>query len=888
MSEAEKGKISIDLSKLNIGRLQNVINSYGDQKKSNTQQVTPKSEPKILTQEKITTQGSNRISKIVDLNTTVEKKQTTIDDTNVANKDLPEVITKIENIKPDEKDARKLESERMEKNRKNMFAQLKRDGTIRSMDPKVDTRIKPDPIKPISPINQVANKVPLKPIQNNTNTHTQKPRTGGEVSKFTSSKFTDNKKSGVKNQKDDKSKESKIISKDLQHRNKMIEKYGIKGLEMLENDNEDFETLTTILTEEDLKEVEISQSHIDEDDEKFFGKDLSFKAIEHQYFTTSVANKKSGRRQVKRYDAVVRNIQLSGNISVRDLAELISEKVGDVIKTLMKNGINSSMNEVLDVDTAELIANEMGHNVERVKLQTIYDTAILESENVNPTTVRTPIVTIIGHVDHGKTTLLDSIRKADVASKEHGGITQHIGAYTIKTINNDEITFLDTPGHAAFSSMRSMGTKITDIAVLVVAADDGIQPQTIEAIQHIFKAEIPMIVAINKIDKHDANPQKIKQDLLQHNVILEQFGGNIACVEISGKSGLNIDKLIEAINIQAEVLELKADLNARAFGNVIEARFDKNRGIISTIILKHGILKISDIIVCNKVYAKIKAIINDKGEKLTQLYPGIPAEIFGFESSPSAGDMAIFMNNEKDAREFISILENQTKDENINNKKNHASFESCQIKKKDINFIIKTDAHGSLDAISGMIKKLHHKDLNIKIIHKSVGNVSESDANLAKSINGFILCFNVVADARAKIVLQNNPEITMKVNNIIYGLIDDVKQILSSNLEPIRTETLIGKAEVRQVFGLVKINCVAGCMITSGFAIRGCIGKIFRKSEAPLTISSIKTIKRFKDDVKEAKMGYECGIQFNEDILFEIGDLMEFYEEKFTPQDIEN
>ncbi|QED23460.1 translation initiation factor IF-2 [Candidatus Deianiraea vastatrix] len=688
------------------------------------------------------------------------------------------------------------------------------------------------------------------------------------------------------------------ISKTNNRVTEMIDKYGTRILQKIESQESDYSDIIdsdvyNVSKDENADDTDdeknsakndyvITEEDITRDYERFLGKDLSFRNIDAEPFRPMIQYKRNIRRSFKKYDDVVRNIELSGNISVRDLAELISEKVGDVVKTLMKNGITAGINDVLDIDTAEFIATEMGHNVERVKVQNIYEKLFSELAEIEPEESRIPIVTIMGHVDHGKTTLLDVIRKSDIASRESGGITQHIGAYMVETKSHNKITFLDTPGHAAFTAMRKMGSRITDIAILVVAADDGIQNQTIEAIKHIQAAKIPMIVAINKIDKEDANVDRVVQDLLQHNVVAEKFGGDVVCVEISAKNNLNIDKLLDTISLHSEMLSIKTDTKARAFGHVIEAKFDKNRGAIVTIILKHGTLKIGDIIVAGTAYAKIKAIIDDKGNRLNTLIPGIPVEIFGFESTPSSSSDVFYIKDEKDARGYNEIVKEMEKTSIITS--NRMSFDDLKTVKKDVNFIIKADAFGSLEAICLMISQVSHPELNIKVMQKGTGSVTESDANLAKSINAHILCFNVTPDARAKVVIQKEG---LKCENfsIIYHLFDKVKEIASGYLARTRIETLIGKAVVRQVFTSGKDELVAGCMMESGVAVRGCFAKVLRGSEQ-IGISNIKTIRRFKDDVKEVSTGHECGIQLASNVKFEIGDLIEFYEEKFETQSL--
>ncbi len=654
----------------------------------------------------------------------------------------------------------------------------------------------------------------------------------------------------------------------------------------LNEDDDDFEDLIVESEKPSGDKFEITAEHLEKDEEKFFGKALTFVTEKSQIRHGSIPRRQ--KRGIKRYDEVVRSIEISGPMSVKDLAHLISEKASDVLKVLIKEGFPANINATLDPDTAEIVATSMGHGVLRVEAKNPLELLVDEMKSIEVDSVRVPIVAIMGHVDHGKTSLLDYIRKKNVAAKEAGGITQHIGAYTVDT-KLGKITFLDTPGHAAFSKMRSRGANLTDISILIIAADDGIQPQTIEAIKHIKNSNSTMIVVINKVDKDGVDIGKIKQDLLRYDVLLEEFGGDVIVVPISAKTGQGVDKLLETISLQAEMLDLSCASNSRAFGVVIESKFDKNLGSIATIILKHGKLSAGDIFIAGKSYAKIKYMTNDLGEKVKTLEPGIPVEVFGFETAPSAGDNLVQMDNDKHARSVMEIFADREKEEK-NKKLDIADLiaaKNSSDTRKNVNIILKTDAFGSLEAISEMIETIVHPELHIKIISKGVGNVTESDITYAKASHASIICFNVQPDSRGKIAMQKE-KINVKLHSIVYKLLDEVKMIASSKLGMIRTEKFIGKAEIKQIFE-TKTDTVAGCYVESGSILLGGIAKISKKGKDEVfATTSIKNLKRFKDSVKEVKSGHECGIMFSDKIKFEIGDVIQIYEEEFTAQKIED
>ncbi len=677
--------------------------------------------------------------------------------------------------------------------------------------------------------------------------------------------------------------EKKRLEKQQQDR--MIAKYGVKRIVKDEDDAlilGDVNVFADLHHEED--DFHITQDQIDQDHEKIFGKDLTIKSQEFDFISTSSGRKSDKRKRFASYVDVVRDVEISGPITVRDLAELISEKAGDVLKALLKSGVNVSINDNIDPDTAELIAGEMGHNVARVEKKTIQDIINDELLSVNPQTRKIPIVVVMGHVDHGKTSLLDAIRSADIAAGEHGGITQHIGAYMVHTKSGGSVTFLDTPGHAAFGSMRARGANVTDVAVLVVAGDDGIQPQTIEAINYIKSAGVPMVVAINKMDKQDANPAKIKNDLLQYGVFVEEFSGDVIAVEISAKTGAGIDKLLETILLQAEMLDLKFDPNSRAFGDMIESKFDKNRGAAVTIILRHGSIKVGDILISGSNYTKVKTILNDKKERLNTVTTGVPVEIFGFTTPPSSGDSIICMQNEQEARELSEFRANAAKAPQAARKPLDPMSIFEKSTQKEVIFIIKADTFGSLEAICGMVDAIKHEQLKIKIVHKGVGMIGESDLELAKITGANILGFHIGVDQRVRVELERS-KIVVKLHDIIYHLIDDLKVILSEHLEPLRLEEFVGKAEVKQIFAVGKADSVAGSVVVNGTIIRGFVAKILRNGTV-VHSGVVKMLKRFKDEVKEVKSGYDCGIQLKDQFVIQPGDVIECYEEKFITQTI--
>lgn len=582
---------------------------------------------------------------------------------------------------------------------------------------------------------------------------------------------------------------------------------------------------------------------------------------------------------------IKREIVLPEFITVQELSNRMAERSGDIVKSLMKMGVMATINQTIDADTAELLIDEFGHITKRVTeadVEHVLEDFEDKEENLEP---RPPIVTIMGHVDHGKTSLLDALRKANVVSGEAGGITQHIGAYQIEAPNGGMITFLDTPGHEAFTEMRARGANVTDIVVLVVAANDSVMPQTIEAIKHAKAAKVPIIVAINKIDLPEANPQKIKQDLLSHEIVIEEMGGEVLCVEVSAKQNKNLDNLLETIGLQSEILELKANRNRSARGTVIEAKQEQGRGNVASVLIQKGTLEIGDIFVVGSEWGRVRAINNDKGNNIDKAVPGQPVEILGLNGAPQAGDQFIVVEDENRAREISEFRHRKLREASAAALAgSRSSFEQMLQKareSKDVQslpIIIKADVHGSLEALSGSLQKMSddNEGISADILHSGVGGITESDVQLANASNALIIGFNVRANPQAR-ELANRESVDIRYYNIIYNVLDDVKGILGGMLSPIQREEYIGQAEIRQVFTITKVGKVAGCMVTGGEVRRGSKVRLLRDNVV-IHEGMLKTLKRFKDEVKEVKEGMECGMAFESYDDIKEGDIIECYE----------
>lgn len=603
----------------------------------------------------------------------------------------------------------------------------------------------------------------------------------------------------------------------------------------------------------------------------------------------SIASIKRAREKIKRdksdFDEDknqerVKEVVIPETITVQELANRMSERSANLVKELMKMGMMITATKPIDADTAELLVAEFGMTARRVAdsdiENSLYDS---ERDNKEKQLARSPVVSVMGHVDHGKTSLLDALRETDVVSGESGGITQHIGASRVKVKKDQYITFLDTPGHEAFTAMRLRGAHVTDMVILVVAADDGVKDQTIEAINHAKAAKIPIIVAVNKIDKEGANAQKVITELLSHNVVVEEMGGENLCVEVSAKQKKNLDKLIDAIFLQSEFLELKANRECKASGVVIESKVDKNKGVLTTILVQHGTLKVGDIVLAGNAYGRVKTLVSDKGHKLHQVLPSEPTELLGLDLAPQAGEQFNVVENEKAARDIVEYRLDKKKNieaarrskktlEDIFSDMTHDS-------KKKLSLVVKGDVNGSVEAIVNSLEKLSNDEVTIQVIHSAVGGITESDIVLAKASEAIVVGFNVriannVNDKESK-------DVDIRYYSIIYDLVDDVKKAVTGMLKPIIKENALGKGEIRTVFDLTKYGKVAGSYVNSGVAKRSGRCRIIRDSVV-VSDTAIKALKHFKDDLKEVKNGMECGISFENCTDFLEGDQLEFFE----------
>ncbi len=579
---------------------------------------------------------------------------------------------------------------------------------------------------------------------------------------------------------------------------------------------------------------------------------------------------------------ISREVLVPEIITVQELANRMAEKTADVVKTLMKLGVMANATQSLESDTAQLVAEELGHKVTIVKddeiLNEIKD---FEDDNDN-LQKRPPVVTIMGHVDHGKTSLLDAFRKTNIVSGEAGGITQHIGAYQIDN-KNRKITFIDTPGHAAFSNMRARGSKTTDIIILVVAADDGIMPQTIESIAHAKSANVPIIVAINKSDLPAADPDKIRNELLSHEIIVEKLSGEVLDIEVSALKGLNLDKLEEAIHLQSELLDLKANPSRPARGVIIESKLEKGRGSVATVLVQKGTLKVSDIFVSGSEWGKVKALLSDKGNSIKEAGPSVPVEVLGFDSNPLAGDDFIVVDNESIARKIAEYRTSKRQKQKNTVAKTNVEEMFAQInagEATNLPVVIKTDVQGSAEAIENSITKLSTDEVKVNVIYKGVGAITESDVTLAGSSNGFIIGFNVRALPHARDIAKRDG-VDIKYYSIIYELIDDVKNLLSGLLKPDISEKITGNVEIREVFNISKIGNIAGCMVKEGLITRKSKIRILRDNVVIHT-GLISSLKRFKEEVAEVKTGFECGVMIENYIDIKVGDIIETFEEVST------
>jgi translation initiation factor IF-2 len=581
-------------------------------------------------------------------------------------------------------------------------------------------------------------------------------------------------------------------------------------------------------------------------------------------------------------EKLIREVIIPEAINIQELANRMSERAVDVIRLLMKQGAMHKITDVIDADTAQLIAEEIGHTVKRVAAADVEEGLFDIVDDSTDTEPRSPVVTVMGHVDHGKTSLLDALRHANVVSGEAGGITQHIGAYQVTSPESGKkITFIDTPGHAAFTAMRARGAKVTDIVILVVAADDGVMPQTIEAIHHAKAAKVPMIVAINKIDKPDAKPERVRTELLQHEVQVESLGGDVVDVEVSAKNKTNLDKLLEMIALQAELLDLKTNAARPAEGTVIEAKLDRGRGPVATVLVQRGTLRVGDIVVAGAEMGRVRALISDQGDAIDEAGPSVPVEVLGFNGPPEAGDRLAVVENEARARQVTSYRAHQKRENaaaSISGMRGSLEQMMSQLKtsgRKDFPLIVKADVQGSLEAILGSLEKLGTEEVAARILHAGVGGISESDVTLAEGFSAAIIGFNVRAHKEAAAAAKRNG-IEIRYYNIIYDLVDDVKKAMSGLLAPTLRETMLGNALILEVFNISKVGKVAGCRVTDGTVERGANVRLIRDNVV-VHEGKLSTLKRFKDEVKEVQSGQECGMAFENYGDMRVGDVIECY-----------
>ncbi|MEZ5813380.1 MAG: translation initiation factor IF-2 [Alphaproteobacteria bacterium] len=581
---------------------------------------------------------------------------------------------------------------------------------------------------------------------------------------------------------------------------------------------------------------------------------------------------------------VFREVVVPEVITVGELANRMTEPTGEVVKALMKLGVMATVTQSIDADTAELVITEFGHRIKRVTDADIEEGLGGVEDRPEDLLSRPPVVTIMGHVDHGKTSLLDALRETNVVSGEAGGITQHIGAYQVNMPSGEKITFLDTPGHAAFTEMRARGANVTDICVIVVSAEDSVMPQTIEAINHAKAASVPIIIAVNKIDLPSADPMKVKTELLQHEVVVEDLSGDVQCVEVSAIKKINLDKLEEAIILQAELLELKANPNREAQGVVVEAKLEKGRGPVATVLIQNGTLRIGDIFVAGAEFGKVRALINDQGENVQEAVPGQPVEVLGLNGAPDSGDLFSVTNDESKAREISEYRQKKRKEtQAIAAVKGRTTIDDILLarelgEKTTLPVIVKGDVHGSVEAIIGSFAKMteENEDVEVQVLHTGVGGITESDVKLSQASNAMIIGFNVRANAQAR-DLAAKEGVELRYYNVIYDVIDDAKSILSGMLSPAQREEYLGQAKIKQVFKVSKVGNVAGCEVILGVVKRGSGVRLLR-DDVVIHEGKLKTLQRFKDEVKEVKEGTECGMAFENYDDIKEGDVIECFE----------
>ena len=577
---------------------------------------------------------------------------------------------------------------------------------------------------------------------------------------------------------------------------------------------------------------------------------------------------------------IIRDVVVPETITVQELANRMAERSIDVIKSLMKMDVMATATQIIDADTAEIIVSEFGHTFIRVSEADVEIGFLGEADSEEAMQLRPPVVTVMGHVDHGKTSLLDALRSTDVVSNEAGGITQHIGAYQVQISSGHRITFIDTPGHAAFTAMRSRGANVTDIVILVVAADDGIMPQTIEAIDHAKAAKVPIIVAINKMDRPDADSTRVRNELLQHELVVEELGGDILAVEVSAIEKTNLDKLEEAIVLQAEILELKSNSDRTAEGVVVEAKLERGRGAVTTVLVQRGTLKVGDIIVAGSEFGRVRAMNSDVGKMIESAGPSSPAEVIGLSGTPAAGDEFAVVDNEARARELTEFRERRARDERTTITSRgtlETMFDQIDSgESQELAIVIKGDAHGSIEAIQNSAQQISTDEVSIRVLHSGVGGVNESDVTLAKASNAMIVAFNVRANPQARELLARD-RVDIRYYSIIYEVIDDIKTMLGHMLAPLQRETFLGNAKILEVFNITKVGRIAGCEITDGMVKRGASVRLLR-DDIVIHQGSLSTLKRFKDEVREVREGFECGMAFENYQDLKVDDVIECFE----------
>ena len=655
-----------------------------------------------------------------------------------------------------------------------------------------------------------------------------------------------------------------------------------------ENKNEDISPNKKFRKDEELKEVKPSKVYTER---RRSGKLTINQALSDQGGRQrSIASLRRRQEKVKRRqitenverEKIIREVQVPDSITVQELANRMAERSASVVKTLMTNGIMATQNQPIDADTAILIVEEFGHNPIRISASDVED-AILkydENDDNNSLEERAPIITVMGHVDHGKTSLLDAIRKTNTTNNEAGGITQHIGAYQVKSESGSKLTFLDTPGHAAFTSMRSRGAQVTDIIILVVAADDGVMPQTIEAINHAKAAKVPIIVAINKCDKENSDPNRVRTELLKYEIVVESMSGEVLDVEVSATTGKGINNLIENIVLQSEILELKSNPKRLAEGTVIEAKLDVGRGPVATVLVQKGTLKRSDIIVVGDQWGKVRALINSNNSKVEYAGPSVPVEVLGLNGTPEAGDLLNVVSSETKAREIADYRKQVVKDKKDALGKGKTLDQMIAKAKadKDISelpLVVKADVQGSAEAIVQALEKINNEEVRVSVLHSGVGAITESDVILAEASKASVIGFNVRANASAR-DCANQKEVELRYYSIIYDLVDDVKKAASGLLKPEVKETILGYAEILEVFKVSNAGKVAGCLITEGNALRSAKVRLLRDNVV-IHEGNLKTLKRFKDEVDNVQSGQECGMAFSDYEDIKAKDVIEIF-----------